>query len=279
MSSPESESGIKYDTVIDIRVRDNSHSLMINSIVAGSRVLDVGCASGVLGAYLHREMQCIVVGIDNDEQLLKIAKSSNAYESLHHLDLEKAGALDEVSENFDYVLLGDIVEHLRHPASLIVSLTPLLAVGGSFLISIPNVAHGSIKLGLLLNQFEYTEEGILDRTHLRFFTAASAYDFVQSCGLEVTKFSRVFAPIYQQSRGEQLLKLPRAKRRYVESDTESWVFQYVLSASPELADQESKMDGCSKIAPEQSEIDRLRKLKLRWGRQTLMSKILAFREK
>jgi 2-polyprenyl-3-methyl-5-hydroxy-6-metoxy-1,4-benzoquinol methylase len=283
MSSPESESesesGIKYDTVIDVRVMDNSHSQMIGAINFGSRVLDVGCASGVMGAYLHREMQCTVVGIDNDEKLLRIAKASNAYESLHHLDLEKAGALDEISENFDYVLLGDIVEHLRHPTLLIERLIPLVAVGGTFLISIPNVTHGSIKLGLLLNQFEYADEGILDRTHLRFFTAASAYDFVQNCGLEVTKFSRVFAPIYQQNRGEIFLKLPRAIRRYVESDTESWVFQYVISALPRVADGACGEDLYSKITPDESEIDRLRKLKFRWARQVVMSKLLAFREK
>ena len=279
MSSPESENVIKYDTVIDSRVQDNSHSQMIGSIVPGSRVLDVGCASGVLGEYLHREMQCTVVGIDNDERLLAIAGSRNAYQSLHNLDLEQGDAVARISDSFDYVLLGDIIEHLRQPETLIESLTPLLADEGSFLVSIPNVAHGSIKLGLLLNQFEYAEEGILDRTHVRFYTASSAYDFACGCGLEVTGFSRVFAPIYQQEHGGSLIKLPRAVRRCVESDIESWVFQYVLSASPRGSDDAQQVDKVAKIAPDPAEMERLRRLKSRWARQLLVKKIGVFPRK
>ncbi len=74
---------------------------------------------------------------------------------------------------FDYILLADVLEHLKDPGGLLRRVVPCLNDGGEIIISIPNVAHLFVRLRLMLGHFEYQDRGILDRTHLRFFTLAS----------------------------------------------------------------------------------------------------------
>jgi SAM-dependent methyltransferase len=86
---------------------------------------------------------------------------------------------------YDYVLFGDVLEHLKDPLSSLIQAKKLLLPGGKIFVSIPNIAHISIRLELLLGDFEYEETGILDNTHLKYFTKRSFEVLVKNAGLSV----------------------------------------------------------------------------------------------
>lgn len=156
-----------------------THELVLRQVPIGTRVLDVGCASGYLGAALV-ERGCAVVGIDNDEQALQ--RAAPAYEQVACFDLEMVDDLPWPEASFDVVLAADVLEHLRDPARTLGFLRRYLRPGGRLIVSLPNVAHVTVRLSLLCGRFAYTETGLLDRTHIRFFTFRSALDLVEEAG-------------------------------------------------------------------------------------------------
>lgn len=247
---------IRYNTVINVDSVDNSHSQMIRMITSGSKVLDVGCASGVLGEYLARELQCDVVGLDYDAQNIEIARSRNCYSDLFEVDLNALAPDFLAGFEFDYIVFGDVLEHLLSPDTLLGTLKASLNSNGKFIVSLPNISHGSIKLNLLKNRFDYTPEGLLDRTHLRFYTLKSIQQLCGNCGLNIDKFNRVFAPIYGMEQKVDVGAYSAATLELVESDTESWVYQYVFSASSG-ASESSQAQNFAVFEPSDDELDRV----------------------
>jgi 2-polyprenyl-3-methyl-5-hydroxy-6-metoxy-1,4-benzoquinol methylase len=94
---------------------------------------------------------------------------------------------DLISGSFDFVVLGDVLEHLADPWEALRLVRGLLSPGGVAVVSVPNVAAWPVRLGLLAGSFEYRDFGILDRTHLRFFTRATARELVESAGFAVER--------------------------------------------------------------------------------------------
>jgi glycosyltransferase involved in cell wall biosynthesis len=156
----------------------SSHSQLLELVgPAPRRILDVGCGSGQLGK-LARDRGHHVVGID-------------AYPPREELDEFIASDLAsgipvDPSRRFDVVILADVLEHMQGPLSLLVQARSLLATDGSILVSVPNVAHWSVRAQLLLGRFDYTNKGILDRGHLKFFTDRSIRRLFADAGLSVT---------------------------------------------------------------------------------------------
>lgn len=150
-----------------------------DQIPACGSVLDVGCASGGLLASLG-DRAVRRVGIEVDPSAAAAAR--------HNADEVYTGAVDDVdpgSERFDVVVLGDVLEHVAHPAATLARVATWVAVGGRLVVSLPNVAHWSVRLPLTIGRWDYDDTGILDRTHLRFFTWSSGARLVEQSGLEI----------------------------------------------------------------------------------------------
>jgi len=159
---------------------------MIARLYAGENaVLDIGCGSGALGAWIKRGNKSAVVhGIDiSPEAGRAAAKQLDAFCCVD-LDLLP---LPETGLKYDLIILGDILEHLKRPDLFLISINDHLSPGGSVIVSVPNVANYSIRLRLLFGEFRYTETGIMDRTHLRFFTWGSFSELISHCGFSVEK--------------------------------------------------------------------------------------------
>jgi methionine biosynthesis protein MetW len=176
-----------YDFQLALTNPSSTHSIQVGMIAPGSRVLDIGCHSGILGGYLRTNKSCYVVGIDTDANAL-----SDASERLNKAwvgNVELAGWSDLVrgheQKPFDVILFGDVLEHTRDPLSILKEARSLLKPDGQVIVSIPNVAHWRIRLGLVAGKFEYTESGILDRTHLRFYTHRSATELLRAAGYRI----------------------------------------------------------------------------------------------
>jgi SAM-dependent methyltransferase len=149
-----------------------------------TRILDVGCGVGATSAWLKSLYpESRAVGLEGNGALLP-ELASNVDEP-HIVDLN--GPWPDVGTT-DLVLLLDVLEHLVHPENALARIMETLTEDGTVIISLPNVAHLSVSLPLLLRgRFDYTDAGILDRTHLHFFYQESALNLARRVGLEVEK--------------------------------------------------------------------------------------------
>ncbi|MBU3957247.1 class I SAM-dependent methyltransferase [Patescibacteria group bacterium] len=154
-------------------------------IPKGAKVLDVGCATGLLGKKLRKEKDPeFLAGIESSPGIAREAKKF--YDQVVVADIESKKTLSFKKEVFDVIVCGDILEHLKNPLSVLKNLTRYLSEEGFFLISVPNVAFASIRLSLLFGRFDYNPDGgLLDETHLRFFTYKSLVNLLRKAGLKI----------------------------------------------------------------------------------------------
>jgi SAM-dependent methyltransferase len=148
------------------------------------RVLDVGCGAGALGAALKAERPgCEVVGVEGFPDAA--ARARTRVDAVLELDLDALAALPAGAGTFDAIVLGDVLEHLRDPERLLRALLPSLAPDGVLVCSIPNVKHWSVLAPLLVeDSWTYTDAGLLDRTHVHFFTLKEIGTMLDRLGLE-----------------------------------------------------------------------------------------------
>ena len=146
-----------------------------------SRVLDVGTASGTL-ARMCQDYSLQLCGVEPNPSWARIAEP--LYEKIFVGSIQDAE--DDYLTGYDVVVLGDVLEHLPMPEVILQKLVDLQSPGSMFIISVPNIANLWIRLNLLMGKFDYTDRGILDRTHLRFFTRKSLSAMLKNTGLEIT---------------------------------------------------------------------------------------------
>ncbi|HWF43814.1 MAG TPA: methionine biosynthesis protein MetW [Candidatus Kapabacteria bacterium] len=161
---------LPYD--FDLRLDDpvSTHAIQFRLVPGGSRVLDIGCHTGILGAALQIHKHCEVTGIDNDKTALAIASERLHETNLVNLEIPGWSKALGNSDRFDVLLFGDVIEHTREPQRIIEESLGLLKQGGIAIISLPNIANLRVRLNLLFGKFIYSDAGILDWSHLRFFT-------------------------------------------------------------------------------------------------------------
>jgi methionine biosynthesis protein MetW len=147
-------------------------------------VLDVGCATGHLGAALKRRGVERVVGIELNPEAAREAEAVLDEVVCGNVDADE---LPWPDESFDCVVYGDVLEHLVDPWQVLRAQYRLVKPGGCVLVSIPNVGYWRVVVGLLRGRFEYTPDGSLDATHLRFFTRASVEELCRQAGLELVE--------------------------------------------------------------------------------------------
>lgn len=150
------------------------------------RVLELGCATGYVGRYLKEARGCRVTGIELDPRAAE--KARPGYEKIVVGDIADEKTLREADGRYDAVLCSNVLEHLPDPGKVLARLKPFLDPGGFFVVALPNVAHWSVRLGLLRGRFDYAETGVLDRTHLRFFTLKTARELLEGAGLKVEEW-------------------------------------------------------------------------------------------
>jgi len=147
------------------------------------RVLDVGCGDGTLARAIRAEWPAAVVGITHSAA--EAARGRDVFEQVVVADLE---TYDPTPLGmFDVVICSHVLEHLTAPERLLRTLRDRLAPGGTLLVALPNVLFWRQRLELLRGQFRYTDGGLMDRTHLRFFDWETAAALVRDAGYEITE--------------------------------------------------------------------------------------------
>lgn len=234
---------MKYKVNINLNNVNDSRTQMINLIEENKKVLDVGCACGDMGEYLFKNKNCILSGIEYDIQAIDFARQRNVYDSLFQLDLNNINdlklALESFKKSFDYIVCGDILEHLYDPLSITENLKEFLADDGHMVISLPNIAHGSVKLSLLEDDFTYNELGLLDKTHIRFFTRKTILDFLLKARLEIIQTNHVFMPFETKLESIKVSNFPMEIIELVAQDQNSFIYQYVIKSKKSSLDAEA----------------------------------------
>jgi 2-polyprenyl-3-methyl-5-hydroxy-6-metoxy-1,4-benzoquinol methylase len=187
-----------------------SHRLVLDEVPDGARVLDVGCATGYLAAELSRR-SCVVDGIEFDPVAAQEARAHCREVTVGDLEAPFTHAAVEAmlaGTRPDVIICADVLEHLRDPWTILAWLRTLLAPGGRAVISVPNIAHWTTRRALLHGRFDYTNYGLLDRTHLRFFTRASAAELAHRAGFAVRAERLAGAPLPLESRVPALGRVP-----------------------------------------------------------------------
>jgi SAM-dependent methyltransferase len=192
------------------------------------RILDVGCGAGYLAEALAvRDNH--VVGVD----ARRVPGVETRVDEFLQVDLEREPIVWR-GPPFDYVVLGDVLEHLREPERLLAECRTLLADDGRLVVSVPNVAHWSVRLGLLFGRFPYAARGILDRSHLRFYTLASIRAELDRAGFVVERVEAATSPLEELFPGHAARPLARlataAERLGVRAWRGLFAYQIVLRA-------------------------------------------------
>jgi len=217
-----------YHTTINPDDDNNSHALMLRLVGFNKRVLEAGCASGHVSEMLSAQ-GCTIIGIESDAAVVEPA--------MRWLERVIVGDLDDDGlwtalrgESFDAVLFGDVLEHLKDPLSSLEKSLDHLRPEGVVVISVPNIAHADVKIALMNGTFPYTESGLLDRTHIHFFTKDSLLELVKKAGLVVTEISRVIVPVFGTEIGAKRVDVNDDVLAAMLQDRESETYQFVVKA-------------------------------------------------
>lgn len=171
----------------------SSHRILMELIgrhvPRGGKLLDLGAAGGELGASL-RERFDRTIGFEFNVDCAGTLRS--CFDHVVIADLEKVKRLPM---NADAIVLADVLEHLRSPTSVLQLVRESLAPDGRVFISVPNIANITVRLGLLFGVFEYRDRGILDHTHLRFYTKRTIKREIEKAGFRILEISGSSVPI------------------------------------------------------------------------------------
>ena len=248
----------------------STHSKIVSLVPPATRVLEFGCATGYMTEVLKNRLGCTVVGIEIDRDAAALAEQHA--ERVIVGDAETIDYAAELAgEEFDVVLFADVLEHLKEPDDVLRRVRPFVAENGVVIASVPNIAHASVRLALLGGEFRYREWGLLDDTHLRFFTRASIQDLFEETGYVITHWLRQRLDV-----GETEIKVPQvpeAVREWLASDPEATTYQFVLRAvvsessaqlrllREEIEQLRPHRDAATHLAAAREELDELRPLR------------------
>lgn len=183
---------LKYGGKISENVladQNNTFSILLNLVGEGKNVCEIGCATGYMTKILHEHGKK-VWGFEIDADAAVLA--SQFAEVVWVGDLEKEVERAQIRGKFDVILIGDVLEHLVSPSNLLKYLIDNLEENGRLIISMPNVAHWSRRIALLKGEWDLTDTGMMDRTHLRWFTLETGSEMINQCGYTIDQIKGSF---------------------------------------------------------------------------------------
>lgn len=230
---------MKYDFDLDLAI-NTSTGKMIEVIKDHSQVLEFGPGNGRMTEYLTQEKNCEVSIVEFDEELYK-----------HVMHFAKEGFLGDIEsydwvgtfqqKQYDYILFADVLEHLRNPEEALKATLPFLKKDGKILISFPNITHNSVLIDLFNNKLDWKEYGLLDKTHLSFYTEEGFKKWFDELGLQIALQDYTYAKVGENELSAQYQDLPVELQYSFKNRLFGEVYQYFFILSKEEVSSE-KLD-------------------------------------
>ncbi len=218
----------KYETQIDLSNKNNSQTQLIQLTGHNKKVLEVGPAAGYVAEVLQKH-GCTVTGIELDPDAAKLAE--------RFCERIIVGNIEEINfeetfgdERFDVAMFGDVLEHLVDPQSVLERVRAILSPGAWVIASVPNIAHASIRLALIGGEFRYTPLGLLDKTHLRFYTRETLGELFRDAGYTIRLWRRVQLGAFGTEQELRTEDYPPYLTRSIHEDPEALTYQFVVKA-------------------------------------------------
>jgi GT2 family glycosyltransferase/SAM-dependent methyltransferase len=222
-----------FRSPLDPNNGEDSLAKIARQITPGAAVLDIGCAVGELGRYLIEHKHCVVDGIEVNSDAAAFARPF--YRHVWEVDLETVFLVDVLGESrYQYVVCADVLEHLRDPGQLLRQIANMLICNEKLLISIPNIGHMGVLLELLSGDFRYREEGLLDQTHLRFYTQRSFLRLLTESGLSGRVVDRTIVDLqHSEFSGIPPESISPLLLREMQNWNDSVTYQFIVEAYPQ----------------------------------------------
>lgn len=160
--------------------------------VTGKTILDIGCGSGAVGRVLKTQGSCVVHGCDISSDAL--AEADQHLDMTFFYDVAEQKLADCTSDSYDVVIATELIEHLFQPHLLLSEIATVIKPDGVCIITTPNFLVWSNRVRMLFGQFAYTKTGLLDESHVHFFTYHTLHDLLKQEGYEVIKEDNVYHP-------------------------------------------------------------------------------------
>ncbi|MCW2524752.1 MAG: methyltransferase protein [Frankiales bacterium] len=244
----------RYEATVDPEAANSAHGFMAQMVGSNKRVLELGAAGGHMTRALTAQ-GCTVTAVEYDAEAaidLKAETSEVIVGDLNDLTL-----LDDLRPDYDVVLCGDVLEHLLDPQAVLDRVTRLLAPGGRVVVSLPHVGHVDVRLALLQGRWDYNSWGLLDATHIRFFTLKTIQEMVARAGLVIIDLRRVRAPAFETELRVDRASVPTAVLDAALQDPEAETYQFVFTAVKDDGNYQTTRLIESQVEV-QSEVDRWR---------------------
>ena len=196
----------------------------------GKNVLELGAASGHVTTELTKRgnrVTAVEIDISNRDLLSKVA------EKVIITDLDRLDLVKKLQgEKFDVIIAGDVLEHTTKSELILLQLQELLEEDGYVVASIPNIAHGDVRLTMLEGNFPYAESGLLDKTHLQFFTRSSVKELFNNNGFDIAEIYHTIVALGQTELQVNLSSFDAGIVDYVRNAKDSNVYQFIIKAFP-----------------------------------------------
>lgn len=222
----------KYSYELDITA-NNAPARMLRLVGQNKNVLEIGCSTGSQTRLMRNNLNCIVTGVEINATAAEEARpycQQVIVGDIEGLDLNSAFG----NARFDVITFGDVLEHLRDPRAVLEKIKPFLTETGYVVASVPNIAHASVVFELCHGRFDYQPTGLLDDTHIRFFTKRSVTRTFEDAGFLITKLERSeIRPEHTEFKTTASSKEQQELLDYLNrNNTESTTYQFVIQATP-----------------------------------------------
>lgn len=226
----------KYDFSLNMEnaeYSNDSHAMILDQIQKYSTVLEFGPASGIMTQYLREKLNCDVYIVEVDqcayESAMRFAK-----DGVCTMIEDLAWVEKFISTEFDYILFADVLEHISDGECVLQAAKKLLKYDGKVILSVPNIAHSGVLAKLYLNNFDYQDIGLLDRTHVHFYSYNSLLQLMEQVGLHPIRLDATYLPMDTAEFREDTVQLPGDILKMLEKRTFGHVYQFLFTAVKDI---------------------------------------------
>ncbi len=219
-----------YERTIDLSER-TSLSVIASQIPPNARILDLGCGSGAIGQYLMRQGPVTIDGLTISEDEAELARA--VYRRVDVANLDNCDLIALFGQGqYDVIVCADVLEHVRGSERVLAQCAHLLAPGGKALLSIPNASYSGLIAELMAGEFRYRKEGLLDETHVRFFTRQTLLRFLQSGGWAIDNFEVIERVLNESEFQVAFDAMPPDVAAYLLALPDALTYQFIVSTHP-----------------------------------------------